>query len=447
MGKVGKRADAHDDGVCKCELCKSRQLFEMPAGIVEACKAGRLVLFAGAGIGTESRSVLKKTFYERIAEELGVETDKPFPELMSDYVDAKGRRMLLQRIKERLDYIEAFPGLLKAATRFHAELATLYHVTDIITTNWDPYFERETGALPLVTDSDFALADMPGRKVFKIHGSIYNLGSIVATEGDYRECYRSLHKSVLGSMLKSLLATKTVLFVGYSFGDSDFNRIYGFIASQMTDVLPRSYVVTLDDPPAAALRGAQTIKTDAAFFLHGLKAAVRADGSMLDDDRWHAVGAKLSELRALRGALYERVNAHRQPAAVLCGFYQDGAIHALERMLARWHTGEYSRIAGVQSLISRYDKQAAELTKAKRYHDVAYLTGYRNALAYLIAGNGSSSKMLPPYFVYGSQKPISSITAFKQVVKEAPELYRPAYEQAVRIVDRVGVAAHHRAEL
>lgn len=420
----------------------------MPAEVVDACEKRELVIFAGAGISTESRPVLKETFYEGIAGELEIETTKPFPQLMSDYVARMTRRQLLQRIKERLDYIEAFPGMLRAATRFHAELATLYHVTDIVTTNWDPYFEQVTGALPLVTDRDFALAGMPGRKVFKIHGSIYNLGSIVATEDDYKTCYRSLNTSVLGGTLKNLLATKTVLFVGYSFGDSDFNRIYRFIVNQMTDVLPSSYVITLDDPASSTAAGAHTIKTDAAYFLHCLKTELLPRGSLLDDERWLALPRKLIELRGARSDLYKKVsNAGKSPAVVLCRYYQDGAIHALERMLARRHTGEYSCIEGVEQLVVRYEQGTAHLAKEKRYHDAAYSTGYRNGLSYLIGG-AQDRKAMPTYFVYGSDDAIRSISAFKRVAKDAQKLHRPAYEQAERILRHVeGDVTEHRAEL
>ncbi len=456
-GKCSPAPLALDDAVaqhpgpeCDCEICKNDRAFQMPDEVVEACDAGRLVIFAGAGISTESRTVLQRTFLETTRGSLkgDVSRDASFPEVMSIYVAEQGRRRLLQGIVERLNYVDAFPELRGAATRFHRELATLYYVGDIVTTTWDAYFEEETGALPLVTDKDFALWDIPGRKVFKIHGSVFNLGSIVATTEDYAKCYRALNRNVLGATLKHLLATKTVLFVGYSFGDSDFNRIYGFIAKEMEDVLPRSYIVTLDDSSDANTRGAQLIKTDATFFLRRLKARLLERGCLLDDERWDGIPHALFDILRRHDELYERVDLRRLPAAVLCGHYQDGLIHAFERMLQQRRTGEYSHIHRVEELFRGYEARRKELVAAKRYHDAAYADGYQNGLLYLISDDGSR-KALPLYYVYGSKVELRSLTAFRREAKDAKKLHRQAYAQAEQIANRwsEGIVPHHRPEL
>src|SRR5262249_1446511 len=139
---VAVAAITHDPSAaeCKCIVCRNKREFSMPDEVVDACKDGRLVVFAGAGISTETRTVLQGTLYETIAAEINeAGSSEPFPELMSAFVAAKGRRLLLQRIQERLDYVDAFPELRFAATRFHQELATLFYVSEIVTTNWDPY--------------------------------------------------------------------------------------------------------------------------------------------------------------------------------------------------------------------------------------------------------------------------------------------------------------------
>jgi len=188
----------HSGPAAECEICRHVHPFTMPDEIVDACAGGRLVVFAGAGVSTESRVVLQRTLYQEIARELGRPDDGlSFPELMGAFAEARGRRILLQRIVRRLEYVDAFPELSRAATRIHRKLASLFYVRDIVTTNWDPYFEQETGAIPLVTGEDYALWDLPRRKVFKIHGSILNLGSIVATTRDYERCYRALSRNIL----------------------------------------------------------------------------------------------------------------------------------------------------------------------------------------------------------------------------------------------------------
>ena len=68
----------------------------------------------------------------------------------------------------------------------------IYQIKTIITTNWDTYFEDCCAAVPLTIPEDISLLDETSRHVLKIHGSINNLSSIVATKSDYESCYERL---------------------------------------------------------------------------------------------------------------------------------------------------------------------------------------------------------------------------------------------------------------
>ena len=98
-------------------------------------------------------------------------------------------------------------------------------VTDVITTNWDDFFETECGFDAFVSDSDLPFWDASRRRVLKIHGSVRNLGSIVATEEDYQASFRRLNSGPLGAMLKTILSQKTIVYVGYSLSDENYIRI------------------------------------------------------------------------------------------------------------------------------------------------------------------------------------------------------------------------------
>jgi NAD-dependent SIR2 family protein deacetylase len=229
----GKTDESHNQEKCgdpDCDICKHDKTFKMPKEIIAAYKKGDLVIFTGAGVSTESRSVFPQTFYESIKEELKIpDTEEiSFCKLMSLYTSQpRSRKELLLAIKKRIDYVKSFPELYGTATQFHKELSTIPHLDSIFTTNWDDFFEQECAATPIVTGEDFrVLFDLSGRKVFKIHGSIYNYGSIVATEQDYRECYKRLSTGIIGAQLKLLLMSKLVVFIGFSFSDEDFKKIY-----------------------------------------------------------------------------------------------------------------------------------------------------------------------------------------------------------------------------
>lgn len=101
-----------DCGDPKCQHCKLKRPFELPSEIVEACNRGELVIFAGAGVSTESKGVFRGKFYEAIKDELGInDSNISFSKLMSLYCSSKSRKDLLLVIKQRIDYVKAFPEL------------------------------------------------------------------------------------------------------------------------------------------------------------------------------------------------------------------------------------------------------------------------------------------------------------------------------------------------
>jgi NAD-dependent SIR2 family protein deacetylase len=137
----------HDPNTCRnpqCARCKRRIPFEFPSKIIEAYKNGQLIIFAGAGISTERRGILPRSFYKDIKNELNIPEDEDlsFSELMTKYCEITNRKNLLYAIKKRLDYVTAFSELYNDATEFHRELSTVPHLDEIFTTNWDDFFER-----------------------------------------------------------------------------------------------------------------------------------------------------------------------------------------------------------------------------------------------------------------------------------------------------------------
>ena len=56
--------------------------------------------------------------------------------------------------------------IFHACTRFHQVLATIPQLENIITTNWDDFFEVVCHAVPFVTGEDFIFWNTAGRKGF-----------------------------------------------------------------------------------------------------------------------------------------------------------------------------------------------------------------------------------------------------------------------------------------
>ena len=306
---------------------------------------------------------------------------------MTAFEQANGRPELLQLIKKRLDFIDAFDRTRADATRFHRELSTLFYVDTIVTTNWDTYFERECGATPIVTQRTTRSGGCPGRKVFKVHGSMNNVGSIVATEADYEACYQSLREGVIGSTLKHILATRTIVFLGYSFRDDDFARIYDLIWDQLGPMLRRPVIVTLDDAfDATRFPGATIVTTDAGYFIQELKRAVAAESDcLLSDEHFDGLGDLIDDVREAQEELLDGVPLKRYPMSIYTIAYQDGLLDALGRMTTMKGSGTYSHRCDVTALGKRYLTMQKTAVRRRRYWDAAYIEGYINGLIFLVA--------------------------------------------------------------
>lgn len=436
---------------CVCEECKLRTPFTLPEHLFSELRAGNVVIFAGAGISTEGARTLPKTLYAEICESLGEDPEKAgaFPEVMTRFVaQPNGRRLLLRKIRDRLAYVDGFAEIRRHATRFHRELSTIHHAEIIVTTNWDDYFERECGATPFITAEDFAFWDVPGRRVFKLHGSVQSYGSIVATRSDYDACFERLKAGLIGSNLRMMLATKTVLYVGFSFRDDDFVRLHDMLSAEMGGLRPQSYIVTLDRGSDQRFKEHNLIPiyTEAAYFLECVKSRLVAETDMFPDDIYSGIVDILDDVNATHLETSALVDLQKYPEAIYTLFYQDGLHHALERILTLRKSGYYSHACNPRNVISTYEKLRKEALKAGNYPRVAYIEGYLNGhMAFVLPEDGR--KHLPKYFVFGYEPAIRSLSGLKRALKQAPTLHKRASALARKAVrysmGRAHAVVHH----
>jgi len=419
-------------------MCRDRHAFIVPDHLLKQLSKQNVVIFAGAGVSTETASVFPWSLYDEIHESLGLaEDNKPaFSKLMSLYcARPDGRRELLERVRARLAYIRGFPEIYRAATRFHRELSTLFYVDTYVTTNWDDFFERECGATPLVNAEDFVFWNVGGRKVFKLHGSVSNFGSVIATDEDYRQAQRQLERGTLGSALKLMLATKTIVYVGYSFSDYDFLNIHRYISRELKEIAPVAYIVSLDRSARDRFKklGLTPIFTDAAHFVQVLKRHFEADGHYLPDARLDDIPFALSRAQMEHDRLHRTLNVTANPEIIYSACYQDGLIHAFERILSRSHAGDYSHKCTVALKVQKYNSMRKENLHARRYLDAAYIEGYMNALVYLLSGDEGRAH-LPFYFVCGVDRQPVTLAEYKKAVKASGRLNKKFKLLAKRIV-------------
>jgi hypothetical protein len=435
-----------------CEYCKHNLAVSLPDDLIAATLSGDLVVFAGAGISTENRSVLRHTLYDEIRGKLETNEDLSFPEAMQKFcAKPNGRIRLIEEIRARFDNIDSFPELEAAATRFHRSLGTLFLVSEIVTTNWDTYFERYCHALPFVDGEDTAFWGAHQRKVLKIHGSIDKLSSIVATSDDYKACEDRLSTGLIGGILKNLLATKTLVFVGYSLRDDDFLQIRAFVGTQLKQFKRHAYLVTpFEDASHESLEsdGFTVLKTDGAFFVEQLKGHIRRLGpGLLSDEVFEIARSLRLKVAEEHHKLHAKHKISKLPELIYAASYQDGLAHSLERALAMRGSGQYSHACRLRNVARSYDQMLPNLRKAKRFADVAYVEGYLNGLIFLISAGSDKKPMNPPlYFAFGAQD-IFSLTAFSRLFQGGAIPHKAARRYATRMIAEFSVPSqvefHH----
>jgi len=345
---------------CRCAFCKNDLPFSVPNHLVDELLNGNVVVFAGGGISTENPDHARDTFYRRIASQLKEGHSSSFPELMSKYCSQPdGRIKLIQSIKARFDYFVSFGDFYNQMTRFHRAISPMFMIKDLVTTNWDDFFERECGLDAFVNDSDMPLWNASKRRLMKIHGSIRNLGSIVATEEDYRASERRLNNGVMGAQLKALLTQKTFIYTGYSLSDSTFLKLVHRLAKMTYPNLRHSYFVSphVDVDRLSKFPIPMTpIETDGAYFFEQLRVHVESSAGILPDHAFESCEELLDRVVDEHRNAANAFSSRRHPLLVFAMSYQDGLIHGLGRIARQKITGEYHCCCHVSQLARAHMK-------------------------------------------------------------------------------------------
>lgn len=416
---------------------KKQDKVKIPDHLIEEFIAGNVVIFAGAGVSTGIKKISPPTLYESISYDLGYEDcKKSFPELMSEYCKkSNGRIKLLEKIRQRFQNIRSFRELYDNATEFYREIATIPFIDTIVTTNWDTYFEDEMKAIPFVNSEDTAFWNTDSRKVLKIHGSITNYGSMIITEEDYKECFDKLHSNLIGSILKTLLSTKTILFIGYSLNDSDFNEIYNYIKTELGKFTRDAYIITLSDKNENRFKeiGLTPFNTDATYFMRCVKEKLVEKEEMMTND--HIVAAKgfYNLFCANHISTSKKYDYHKYPSVIYCTSYQDGVIHALERSFEMKKTGEYHNEFNLISTIDWYQNLRKERLKEKNYFDVAYIDGYMvvHSMYLLFDKTKIETTSFPPlFYIFGKDENINDVENFAKLLKQTAKIHKSSFNWA-----------------
>jgi hypothetical protein len=117
--------------------------------------------------------------------------------------------------------------------------------------------------------------------------------------------------------------------------------------------------------------GFTAIVTDAAYFVNSLKKRLVETKAMLSDERFDQIDELWLRANLEHRRLHEEFSPRSTPEIIFCASYQDGLLHALERIMGRRKSGEYSCETRVCSILRSYAKIRQQKLRVKMFHDVA----------------------------------------------------------------------------
>jgi tetratricopeptide (TPR) repeat protein len=224
-------------------------MIELPVGLKHALEIGECVLFLGAGVGAHLHDEHGNPAPD--AHDLAVELADTFDIDTKDfdlaklaaYVEhIKGRAELDNFIKVKLSNLQP--------DSVYQWLFTL-RWRAIFTTNYDNSILRAYDLIaspkqkPMAISSTSEIVSFDNRfevPVYYLHGTVFgeSRSSIVITRDDYSHYYE--RRRMLFELLKNEFATSTILYVGYSNRDPNWNNVLSEITSEFSPYpLPVAY--------------------------------------------------------------------------------------------------------------------------------------------------------------------------------------------------------------
>lgn len=263
--------------------------------LVEHLRAGNLVAFVGAGASrsyTDDESgktwnglPTASMLVERLAEKRSyIDKSMAFDEACFLYKHNNGRSDLEAFLVEHIDrpVIKPLPAdVLLANLSFSA----------YITTNYDTLLERalvQERKKPhvVITDSDVSRIRQQNTPIMKIHGCVTRPQTMIASSDEFLPIGERL--PIVEALLRTYLANKVVLFLGFSLEDKDFSRIFEDTKQILGAYMPKSYAVVQDMTEFRdkywQAKGVHIIKGDLTDFLRQL---LRASASGTKSSVYH----------------------------------------------------------------------------------------------------------------------------------------------------------------
>lgn len=218
--------------------------------IQSASESGKLVIFVGAGVSSNSGVPAWRGLIEAMKKELPTSLNGEVDDLKiaQMYKDSRGCKEYMDKVKETLRYNQTIPNPI------HKAILDLLPV-HIITTNYDDLLEQEITKeyrqySIIRRDSDLPNMSYPNALI-KMHGD-FVANNIVLSEDDYYAYPRRF--ALIRAYVQSLFASKLVVFVGFSFADLNLKIILDEVREILNEQMQPVYLISAEKPDEATIK-------------------------------------------------------------------------------------------------------------------------------------------------------------------------------------------------
>jgi NAD-dependent SIR2 family protein deacetylase len=249
--------------------------------LFELIREEKIILFAGAGtsldagypMGDSLQEILYNTL--KTSEKKLIQKTLPLKDFTEEFCRIKddNRKTLNMILRNQFQYKR--PLTLK----WHKELSLISHIKTIITTNYDTLFEDGYGKKSALLFNSSHVSKSVGcqTEIYKVHGDLTDLKSIIITSSDYNRFFKdNSENSIFWSAVKTQMATNNILFIGYNLEDSNINVIFEKIYDELGNENQKEHFLLAPNLPEHRIKdlkkkGISYINMKSGAFLNELK--------------------------------------------------------------------------------------------------------------------------------------------------------------------------------
>ena len=202
--------------------------------LAEELEKGKLVVFVGAGVSKNSGLPEWEELIKNYADYRGIKefTSKQFLTIPEEVFERYGSLKYYEIAEKR------FSGKY-VPNSIHRILKKM-KLTYIITTNYDTLIEDEIKNLQIVSKDEDLPYTNSNKMLIKMHGDFENK-NIVLKQSDYDNYEKNFQ--LISTLVKGLFTTNTVLFIDYSYSDTNVQQIMNWIKEILKEKTRKAFLV------------------------------------------------------------------------------------------------------------------------------------------------------------------------------------------------------------